>query len=307
MMQSSVIFSQNFNSGTLYSFNKYSTNSGYAGLSGNKLLSLNIREQWVSLIGRPRNYSFNFSTPLYKWNGAAGIKVGSYNIGIQNSIRLDLSYNYVQQSSFGLFSFGIGSGIKSLSIDKNKIVTPEGNYEDNYLNHNDPLIDDNLSFQSSFLNFSAFGVYHFNNIEVGIIFDKELSVKGKLKYGLKDAIKLNWQYIYSLNEDVSFKFFGLIYSDFVILQNDIGVVSVFKNNYIGGLNFRGYDHNTFDSFSLILGSNINYKMRLIYSVDFTISRLRKAEDGSHEIKLIYNFGEKKLNRILPPIINNPRL
>lgn len=306
-MHSSIIIAQNFNPGTLYSFNKYSTNSGYAGLSGDKLLSLNFREQWVGFEGRPRNYSVNYSTPIYNWNGAAGIKVGSYSVGIQSNINLDLSYNYVRQSSFGLFSFGFGSGIKSLSIDKNKIITPDGNYEDNSLNHNDPFVEGDLSDQRSFLNLSIFGVYYFRNIEIGIIFDKELSVQGKYQYGLKDAVKLNWQYVYNLNEDFTFKFFGLLYSDFVLMQNDIGAVGVYKSNYIGGMNFRGFNHNTFDSFSIILGSNINYKMRLIYSVDFTISKLRKAEDGSHEIKLIYNFGEKKIDRILPPIINNPRL
>jgi len=300
-------FSQNFIPGTLYSFDKYKTNSGYAGLNGNKVLSLSVREQWIALEGRPRNYTLAYSSPFYKYHGAAGVKLSSFNSGIQKYFNLGISYNYVIQTKSSLFSFGLGTGMKRLSLNKDNIVTPSGNYSIGEINHNDQLISNNLPNRRNFLNFSAFGVFIANNFEIGIVFDKELALSAETSYSFKNGLKLNWQYIYGLNDNVSIKAFGLIYSDFVLVQNDFGAVGIFRSNYIGGLNLRGYSFKTFDSISMIVGGNVNINLRLLYSYDFSISNLQKVEDGSHEIKIIYNFGKKNIKRLLPSIIYNPRL
>ena len=303
----SSLGAQNIIPSSLYAFDKYSVNSGYAGLNGSKVLSLNIREQWLGLEEAPKNYSISYTSPLYRFHGSVGAKISSLRSGIGKSVGLDLSYNYVYQSSFGLISFGMGTGIRNMKIDKNKIVTPTGFYSLGEINHNDPFIIDNLSHDVYIAIMSVFGVYYYNNIEFGIIFDKEINVSDKLGYERKDILRFNWQYIYSYTQDISFKAFGLIYTDFVLIQNDIGIVGLYKNNYLTGVNLRGYNNKTFDSVSFLIGGNINYKLRLVYSYDFTISGLRKVEDGTHEIKIIYNFGKKSIKRRLPPMINNPRL
>jgi len=303
----SSLGAQNIIPSSLYAFDKYGINAGYAGLNGSKILSLNLREQWLGLAEAPKNYSISYTTPMYQLHGSVGAKISSIKSGISNSVGIDLSYNYVHQSSLGLFSFGMGSGLRNMKINKNKIITPTGFYSQGELNHNDPFINGILSSDDYMVKMSIFGVYYYNNIEFGIIFDKEINVSDKSGYERKEILRFNWQYIYSYTKDISFKVFGLIYTDFVLIQNDIGIVGLYKNNYLTGVNLRGYDNRTFDSISFLLGGNINYKLRLIYSYDFTISGLQKVEDGTHEIKIIYNFGKKSVNRRLPPMINNPRL
>ncbi len=303
----SSLGAQNLIPSSLYAFDKYEINCGYAGLNGSKVLSLNLREQWLGFDDAPKKYSISYTSPVYQIHGSVGTKISSLRSGISKSIGLDLSYNYVYQSSFGLISFGMGSGIENMKLNKNKIVTPTGFYSQGELNHNDPLIDGILSSDIYTAKMSIFGVYYYNNIEFGIIFDKGINVSDKLGYERKDILRLNWQYIYGYTQDISLKAFGMLYTDFVLIQNDIGIVGLFKNNYLTGVNLRGYNSKSFDSISFLIGGNIDYKLRLIYSYDFTISDLQKVEEGTHEIKIIYNFGKKNIKRRLPPVINNPRL
>ena len=299
--------SQNVIPSSLYAFEKYMMNSAYAGLSGGKILTFDIREQWLGLDESPKNYSLTYSSPVYELHGSYGVKMTSISSGIQRRFGLDLTYNYVYQSRIGLFSFGLGTGIYNVRIDKNKIITPAGIYIQGESNHNDPFLSTILPANINLGKFSIFGVYYYNNFEFGIIFDKEINITDKSEYGNRDIFRLNWQYLYKINQDFSIKTFGLLYTDFVLVQNDIGAVTIYRNNYLAGLNLRGYTDKTFDSLSFLIGGNINFKLRLIYSYDFTISGLQKVEDGTHEIKIIYNFGKKNIKRSLPPLINNPRL
>ena len=132
-------------------------------------------------------------------------------------------------------------------------------------------------------------IYNLENFEIGIVFDKELGVVDNLEYSYKDGVRLTWQYYFRLRKDIAIKSFGNLYSDYVLVQNDLGLVGILNDNYLAGFNVRGYDLKTFDSFSVIIGGNINLKLRLLYSYDISLSLLRKVEDGSHEIKIIYNL------------------
>ena len=53
-----TIFAQNIAPSSLYAFDKFNVNNAYGGLTGNRILSLNVREQWVNLPGYPRYYHY---------------------------------------------------------------------------------------------------------------------------------------------------------------------------------------------------------------------------------------------------------
>ncbi len=307
MLSAVSLNAQNIVPNSLYAFDKYMTNSGYAGLNRGKVLVFDIREQWLGLEASPKSYSLSFTSPIYELHGSYGVKVASISSGISKKTGFDLSYNYVFQSVSGLFSFGMGAGMYSMKLKNDGIITPGGFYSKGEVDHNDPFLSSLLASNIYLSKISLFGVYYYNDVEFGIIFDKEINVSDKSVYEVRDILRLNWQYLYRFNQNISVKAFGLIYSDFVLWQNDIGVAGLYKNNYLTGFNLRGYSNKTIDSMSFLIGGNVNYKLRLIYSYDFTISGLRKVEDGTHEIKIIYNFGKKNIKRSLPPLINNPRL
>ncbi|HEB61555.1 MAG TPA: type IX secretion system membrane protein PorP/SprF, partial [Bacteroidetes bacterium] len=227
--------------------------------------------------------------------------------GIQDIFSINMTYNYVLPSYIGLFSFGIGSGILNISNNGNDIVTPKGIYQNENSDHNDEFLDNLLLDDRSFYNFSVFGLYNYNNFEVGIVFDKKLALgKNDLSYDYHDLFKVNWQYVYSINKDIYLKIFGLIQSDFILLQTNIGFTADYRS-ILAGLNVRGYSPDTFNSISIILGGNINSKLRIIYAYDVSLSTLRSVEDGTHEFKITYDFGNLKNNIKLPAVIFNPRL
>ncbi len=301
------IFAQNIPPTSLYAFDKYNVNSAYGGLTGNRIVSLNVREQWLGIPGYPKYYYLTYSQPVYRFHGGAGMGIKSEYHGIQNVFSINMTYNYVASSLAGLFSFGIGTGIVNISNNSENIITPEGIYTGENSSHNDEFLDKLLLNNRSFYNFSVFGMYNYENIEIGIIFDKKLTLNSSdLSYGFHDLIKFNWQYIYGINKDFYVKIFGLIQSDFILLQSNFGFTADYKS-ILAGINVRGYSPDTFDSMSIIIGGNINSKLRIIYAYDISFSSLRSVEDGTHEFKITYDFGNLKNNVKLPVIIFNPRL
>lgn len=301
------LIAQNISPSSLYAFDKYNVNSAYGGLTGNRIISMNVREQWVNLPGYPKYYYVSYSQPVYRFHGGAGIGIKSEKHGIQDVFSMDMSYNYVFSSYIGLFSFGMGSGLLNISKNNNSIITPEGIYTDEKFNHYDQFLDNLLINELSFYNFSIFGLYNFRNIEFGIIFDKRFSLnKNNLSYRFHDLIKANWQYIKSINSDFYLKIFGLIQSDFILLQTNIGITADYKS-ILAGFNVRGYSPDTFDSISIILGGNINSRLRIIYAYEVSMSSLRSSQDGTHEFKITYDFGNLKNNVKIPSVIFNPRL
>ncbi len=303
----SGIFAQNIAPSSLYAFDKYSVNSAFGGLTGNRILSLNVREQWVGLPGNPKYYLISYNQPVYRFHGGTGVKIKSEKHGIQDVFSLNMTYNYVYSQYYGLFSFGLGSGLLNISNNSNEIITPEGIYQNENIAHNDGFLDNLLLKNLSFYNFNIFGLYNYKNFEIGIVFDKNISLnKNNLSYRFHDLLKVNWQYIFGINKDFYLKIFGLIQSDFILLQTNIGFTADYKS-ILAGINARGYSPDTFDALSIILGGNINSKLRIIYAYDISLTSLRSIEDGTHEFKITYDFGNLKNNIKLPSVIFNPRL
>ena len=79
-------------------------------------------------------------------------------------------------------------------------------------------------------------------------------------------------------------------------------MSVVNKPFILGFWLRNRNYlftgNRYDSFITSLGMNIPMNristMRVTYSFDLTVSRLRTASIGSHEVSLIFDFDNQKL-------------
>lgn len=98
----------------------------------------------------------------------------------------------------------------------------------------------------------------------------------------------------------------MVRADAAVVQTDIGCVGYYRDEIIGGLNFRGFSPGSIDALGIIVGTGIGKNYRLIYSYDIGLSGLRKYHQGSHEITLSYNL-KKLIGMGLPPrIIYNPR-
>lgn len=79
----------------------------------------------------------NVNMPIYIWQGAIGFQLNNESIGADEQTSLAISYNYIYESSIGLFSTGIRAGLQQLSIDGTKLRAPDGVYEGSIVDHQD--------------------------------------------------------------------------------------------------------------------------------------------------------------------------
>jgi hypothetical protein len=77
--------------------------------------------------------------PFYLWQGALGIELFNESIGAEEQTAFLLSYNYIRETSVGLWSFGLRLGMSQNSLDGTKLRAPDGTYEGSIIDHHDIL------------------------------------------------------------------------------------------------------------------------------------------------------------------------
>ncbi len=291
-----------------YMFNKYQMNPAYAGFD----FSLNVtgvyRSQWNEFATAPTTQSINAHLPLYFLNGAMGISVSNEQLGYFNNTMGTVSYNYVYESSIGLFSAGLKAGFMQSTLNGSALRSPDGEYEGQTFNHNDPTLSE-ISQSGVGVIYGA-GVYF-----IGDFFEGGLSITElpSQRISLNDtkvelAPYLNFYFesgIY-INDELTLTPTLLVRTDFVEVQTDLSLVAKLSGNIFGGIGLRGYNSTTIDAAVILAGWRFNEHYTLSYGYDIGLSSLRGSHEGSHEILLNYNLN-KLIGAGLPPkIIYNPR-
>lgn len=285
---------------------KYQINNAYAGISDSRLLTIGSRQQWTEIDGRPKSFFASYTTPLNSIRSGAGLELSYHGIGAHSRFGFGISYNYIIKSDFGLISMGIGGGQEFVTLDRESIITPDGVYSDGFYDPADEylssLFDNNTSLSKGRISL----LYLAGDFEIGMEFDKAIVISEKTGIKGRDLLKLNFQYQYQINENISLRMNALFYSDFLVSQSDIGIVALVKSNYIGGLNLRAFGSSSIESVGIIAGANISRNLILAYAYDMVLNRISETGSSSHELKLFINLGKPDQTRKIPPMIYNPR-
>lgn len=291
-----------------YMYNTYQVNPAYAGLDYSVSVTGAFRSQWNGLTGSPRTAYVNAHMPFYLLNGAVGFELFSDKIGAENNTSLAASYNYVSNIGYGLLSFGGKFGLLQKSIDGSILRTPEGDYLDGSVNHNDPLLSQ--SNESGVGITYAIGVFSvLSDFQGGISFNRlpapNVNV-GSANIKLSSFINGYFKYTYRYSNEVKIEPSLLVKSDFNIVQTDLSLHAKINGSVFGGIGVRGYNSTSLDAIVITGGVVFNKNYTLTYSFDTGLSDLKRVNEGSHEVTLNYNL-QKILGAGLPPkIIYNPR-
>ncbi|MBL0309039.1 MAG: PorP/SprF family type IX secretion system membrane protein [Bacteroidetes bacterium] len=284
---------------TQYMYNRYLSNPAYAGSTDALEFHLIHRSQYVGLANRAiASQGFNFNMPVYSISSGIGLTAVNDFIGLQRATYVALNYDYRKSFKWGKMSIGIGAGIVQTSIDGAKIRTPEGNYNDGQLNHNDQILPDNL--QQGIAPDFSFGLY-FNNDRYfagaaiqHIAFSSATidAVTQKTKLNFARNIVVSGGYDFQVGKKWSVMPSVLVKTDLRKVQLDVGANVTIIQNILTGISFRGYEKNTIDALALMLG--FRYKgFQAVYSYDASLSYLTKFNTGSHEVSLSYRYKLKK--------------
>jgi type IX secretion system PorP/SprF family membrane protein len=292
---------------TQFMLNKYYDNPAYGGLEKSLSIFTSFRDQNSSFPGNPQTFYAGADMPFYLWNGAIGLSMYNQKFGVFSNSNIRFSYNYVIGLNFGFLSFGGRLGLDFLNFDGKKIITPDGDYDDTFT-HNDPFIDENAvnGFGPSW----EMGTYFMgSNVQAGLTISELPSHKYKIGQGTYNRSMsgtLYGSYKYEWSDQLEFSSHVQVRIDPAAIQSDVGLIANINRNLLLGLNFRGYNTNSIDALSVIMGTNLGQKYKLYYSYDFGLSELRTYHQGSHEVMLSYNL-QKLIGIGLPPkIIYNPR-
>lgn len=306
-----MAFAQQVPQYTLSMLDKYRDNPAYGGMDASLSITGAIKSQWETLPGSPKFQSITAHMPFYLAGGGVGIQFFHDALGAEETTGFEASYNYVYESSIGLFSFGLSLGLAQKRLDGSRLRAPDGIYEGLTIVHNDPVLSDT---QGAGIGPSTnLGVYFANDyLEAGVSIDQFLANKITLSnseettFHLKRTFNAFVEYSYPLNDLVQLYPAVFIKSDLIQTQVDFSVRADYQDVYFGGLLFRGYSAQTIDALAMFVGARLSSKLSVSYAYDITLSKISTFSEGTHEILVHYNLG-KPIGIGRPErIIYNPR-
>lgn len=292
---------------TQYILNQYAINPAYAGLDRSLSVTAGFRSQWSKFDGAPKTQMINGHLPLYFLNGSAGMMLLNDELGAFRRTSFSLSYNFVQDSPIGLFSFGMRVGAQQININSTELVTPSGTYIDNTFNHNDPRLSNaDLSGYSPLWSLGAFYIKDFLEVGFAVENGPGHSIEaGNSTFSERATFSAFASYQIPVTEILSIEPNLFVKTDGTQTQTDLGVVGYYEQ-FIGGFSVRGLNANSLDAIGVLAGVRVNDNVRVSYSFDLGLSDFRQFHDGTHEFLINYNLNKPIRTGELPRIIYNPR-
>lgn len=293
----------------MYMFNKMAFNPAYAGLDNSLSITGAFRKQWVDFEGSPTTQNVNVHAPFYFLSSGIGLSLENDVLGAERNTTAMLAYNYqLQVGRQGILAIGLGGGMIQKRLDGSKLRTPDGIYEGSTIDHQDNILP--ITEVTEMAPTFEAGIYYMSEaFEVGIS-AKNLSEQ-TIEYELLNITQVRSYFFtaathFNIGRDLMLHPSIFLKSDVQQTQLDFSAIVSYNDNIFLGASFRGYDANTQDAVAIIGGWKVSENVTLAYSYDITLSSLKNANSGTHEIMLNYN-----LNKIIgagkpPRIIYNPR-
>ncbi len=230
--------------------------------------------------------------PVPYLNSGWGITVVNSIEGALRTTNAHFVYSYHQKINSDFYiSYGLGLGLLQQAVNSTELITPEGLYGENTISHNDLLLN-NENFSGIAPSLNSGVLIRFKKIYAGISFDSgnflnssysdlNVSVATPVKIALISHYEFMLGDSWSLIPSVQYKT-GIKYHQF-----DVGVAADWNNFIELGINWRGYNKETFDAFVGIVALKLNEKLKFTYSYDYTLSEFNNISKGSHEIGIQY--------------------
>lgn len=302
-------FAQHVSQSSLFMHDRYAFNPAFAGMESSLAAGLQYRSQWVGLEGNPESRMLNAHMPFYLWQGALGLQLFNESLGAESLTGFSLSYNYIRETTIGLWSFGLRGGIIQKSLDGTKLKTPGGIYEGSIIDHQDvnlpngmvsgvsPLIETGIYFA---------GDYFEAGISMSGYYPSGISLGDNIQYSPKPAFHFFSEYFIESFEQLSIYPVIYVKSDLVETQAEVAVRAEWENIITAGIGYRGFGNKNLDALLLSAGIRLSPKFYLHYGYDIGLSSLHSSHQGTHELMIRYNLG-KMIGAGLPPrTIYNPR-
>ena len=263
---------------TQYMFNEMFINPAYAGSRECISITGAYRNQWAGMEGAPKTQTASIHSPLKNNRTALGLSLMNEEIGVTSDLSVFGSYAYRVHTVKGTFSMAVSGGL---------------------IHHQEKLPELNVGAFGDYVFMgvpratvpnAGFGTYfNTDDFYIGISIPRLLQNRPDRGTG-RPLNKINvdlWHYylmggyVFPLNDNLKLRTTCMIkaVSGAPVIA-DIGAHLRFNDHlWLGG------SYRTSDSWSGMFQLQLNPQMRLGYSYDYTLTRLRTFNSGTHEITL----------------------
>jgi len=294
-MTTSFLFAQQDALFSQYMFNKLAVNPGYAG--SRELLSADLiyRHQWVNIEGAPKTVSFALHSPLNNPHLALGFNLSNDKIGPLSNTSAMATFAYRILFPKSKLSFGLQAGVKSSDVLWSKF---------NVKDAGESFMEMGNQVEKKVIPDANFGVYYYSDRFYAGVSARQLLQNQSLlstdQVGNTQFSKLATHFFamtgaaFPLNDNVVFR--PSLLAKFVNNappQLDLNASFLFANTLWVGASYR-----TEKAIALITEVNIAQNLRIGYSYDIWMNELQSFNNGSHEIRISFDFNVGK--RILTP-------
>lgn len=270
---------------TQFMFNTQTVNPAYAGTWGTTGFMALAREQWTGIDNAPSTQTFTFQT-LHKEKVGLGLNVIMDKFGLEKRFSAFGDYSYLVKLDDELnLRMGLKFGFSSYSnnLSEYTVIDP-----------NDPRFQGEI--QQNFMpNFGVGAFMYKDKYYLGLSVPKILQNNIENNYNNFSTqaeirhLFLMGGYVFNLSDNLQFKptFLGKI------TAGAPAQVDFTTNFLIANRVWLGAMYRTGDAFGALAQWIISNKLRLGYSVDFTTSKLRGYQNGTHEVMISYEFSKIK--------------
>lgn len=269
--------------------NKLFVNPAYAGSNDAICLNGIYRDQWDKFGGGPKSAVFGADGPVEFLHGGLGLSFLSDKPGLQTNTMIKLAYAYRFNLGSGKLALGIDGGLLQRGYNKDKF---------NAKDETDPFIPNG---NDSKFDIGA-GIY-FNSEKVYLGISTSHLTEGDFAYDNVKSENVRHYYFMGgvsleLNPSFTLKPAVFVKSDAVETQVDANLNLHIKNRFWIGGSYR-----IEDAFVGMVGLNITEDLKIGYAFDFTTSKIKDFNDGTHEVMIGYCF---KIKKKAIPMLRNVR-
>ena len=272
---------------TQYMYNLNVINPAYVGSKESLSITALYRNQWTGIADNPQTFTFSAHSPFGDKVGL-GISAIKDQLGpvTESNIYADFSYTIDLGQALKL-AFGIKAGASFHEVRLTDLELQDPN---------DPFFAENI--QSTYPNVGA-GLFLYNdnfylslsvpNFLQSVHLDETLEGEA-IKYGNETShIFATAGYVFQLGENVKLKPSVMVIAAFdAPLSYDTNLNALFYEKFELGASYR-----LDDSYSALVGFQINPNIRIGYAYDHIVSDIKAVAGSSHEIILTWDVYFKK--------------
>ena len=272
---------------TQYMYNLNVINPAYAGSKESLSITALYRSQWVGIADNPETFTFSAHSPIGEKVGL-GISAIKDQLGpvSESNIYADLSYTIDLGSALQL-AFGIKGGVTLHEVGLSALELQDPN---------DPFFSEDV--QRTYPNIGAGAFLYGENFYVSLSVPNFIesvhldeTIDGEaIKFGNETShLFTTAGYIFQLGENIKLKPSAMVKIAFDSpISWDTNLNALFYEKFELGASYR-FD----DSYSALVGFQINPNLRIGYAYDHVISDIKSIAGSSHELILTWDVYFKK--------------